>query len=142
MCNQTLAPRPIYGVQRKCEAMAGGKTFTTSNVVCLTQSQYLVAFRYVPEPAEVVDSWRFNVHSPLAPDVTITARLAPGNASILDYFFIPSAKGRRYIVISRALVMPSDVQQFDDPTFLQDFAKWRRGRRGVSALSCHEKIGS
>jgi hypothetical protein len=89
-----------------------------------------------------VDSWRFNVHSPLSPDVTIAARLAPGNASILDYFCIPSAKGRRYIVISRALVMPSDVQQFDDPTFLQDFAKWRRGRRGVSALSCHEKIGS
>jgi hypothetical protein len=128
VCNQTLAPRPIYGVQRKCEAMAGGKTFTTSNVVCLTQSQYLVAFRYVPEPAEVVDSWRFNVHSPLAPDVTITARLAPGNASILDYFFIPSAKGRRY---SGASVLPSDVQQFDDLTYLQDVAKWGRGRRRV-----------
>jgi hypothetical protein len=77
-----------------------------------------------------IDSWRFRVHSPLAPDVTIAGCLAPGNASILEYFCIPSAKGRSYVTISRATRLPCDVQQFDDLGFLQDFASWgRRARR-------------
>jgi DNA invertase Pin-like site-specific DNA recombinase len=82
-----------------------------------------------------IDSWRFRLRSPLKPDVTIAARLAPGNGSILDYFCIPPARGRTHITVSAELAAPRDVQRFDELGFLQDFAEWGRPRRRAGGLS-------
>ena len=80
------------------------------------------------------DSWRFHLRSSLMPDVTIAARLAPGNESVLDYFCIPSSKGREWITVSAQVPAPSDVQRFDDLDFLRAFAEWdRRARRECRA---------
>jgi hypothetical protein len=37
-------------------------------------------------------SWRFQLGSRFKPDVTVFARLAPGNETILDYFCVPRSK--------------------------------------------------
>jgi len=53
--------------------------------VCITRCRAFKRF----------NSWRFQLCSPWKPDVSIFARLAPGNETILDYFCIPAGKERR-----------------------------------------------
>jgi DNA invertase Pin-like site-specific DNA recombinase len=75
------------------------------------------------------NSWKFQLISPFTPDVSIFARLAPGNETILDYFCVPASKEKRtQLTVSPRTPTPRDVQQFDDLGFLQDFAKWRQPR--------------
>ena len=79
------------------------------------------------------NSWKFQLNSPWKPDVSIFARLAPGNETILDYCCVPASKAKRtQITISPQTPPPRDVQRFADLTFLQDFAQWGRRRRSVS----------
>jgi len=74
-----------------------------------------------------INSWRFQLCSPFEPDVTVFARLAPGNQTILDYFCVPrSTKNPSQITVSALTIATSDVEQFADLMFLQDFAEWRR----------------
>jgi hypothetical protein len=69
--------------------------------------------------------------SPLKPDVTILARLTPGNEAILDYLCFPTRKIEPCkVTLSSKLGPPRDIQQFSDLAFVQDFANWgRRSRR-------------
>jgi hypothetical protein len=53
--------------------------------VCITRCR---AFKHF-------NSWRLQLCSPWKPDVSIFARLAPGNETILDYFCVPASKERR-----------------------------------------------
>lgn len=89
--------------------------------ICVTRCRALKRF----------NSWRFQLCSPYKPDVSIFARLAPGNETILDYLCVPASKGKlAQITISPQTPPPRDVQQFEDLGFLQDFAEWgRRGRK-------------
>lgn len=76
------------------------------------------------------NSWRFQLSSPWTPDVSIFARLAPDNETILDYFCVPASKEKRVqITVSPLSPQPRDVQQFEDLGFLLDFARWGRGGR-------------
>jgi hypothetical protein len=81
------------------------------------------------------NSWRLQLYSPWKPDVSIFARLAPGNETILDYFCVPASKDKRAQITVSPQTSPSlDVQQFEDLGFLQDFARWgRRGRKRLTA---------
>jgi DNA invertase Pin-like site-specific DNA recombinase len=73
------------------------------------------------------NSWRFQLSSPWNPDVSIFARLAPGNEATLDYFCVPASKEKRVqITVSPQSPPPRDVQQFADLGFLRDLAKWGR----------------
>lgn len=77
-----------------------------------------------------VNRWRLQFGTPLKPDVTIFARLAPGNEAILDHLCVPTRKdhpGR--ITLSSQVRFPRDVQRFDGLDFLRDFAEWGRRRR-------------
>jgi DNA invertase Pin-like site-specific DNA recombinase len=89
--------------------------------VCITRCRAFKRF----------DSWRLQLCSPWTPDVSIFARLAPGNESILDYFCVPASKElRTQITVSPQTPPPRDVQRFNDLGFLQDFATWgQRGRK-------------
>jgi hypothetical protein len=60
-------------------------------------------------------------------DVSVFARLAPGNETILDYFCVPTSKDKRVqITVSPQTSPPRNAQQFDDLGFLRDFARWGR----------------
>jgi DNA invertase Pin-like site-specific DNA recombinase len=73
------------------------------------------------------NSWKLQLCSPWAPDVSIFARLTPGNEAILDYFCVPgSSEKRAQITVSPKTPPPHDIQQFTNLEFLQDLAKWRR----------------
>ena len=77
-----------------------------------------------------INSWKLQLATPFTPDVTVFARLAPGNETILDYFCVPRLKGNAVqITISSQTSPTSDVEQFTDLAFLQDFAQWGRRRR-------------
>jgi len=93
--------------------------------VCITRCRAFKRF----------DSWRLQLCSPWEPDVTIFARLAPGNETILDYYCVPASKKRRtQITLSPQTPPLCDVQRFTDLGYLQDFATWgRRGRKGLTA---------
>jgi hypothetical protein len=63
------------------------------------------------------------------PDITVAARLAPGNETVLDYYLFP----RIDVLAARLLLAPQngfviDVYRFDDLTFFLDLA--RRGSLG------------
>jgi DNA invertase Pin-like site-specific DNA recombinase len=76
------------------------------------------------------NSWRLQLCSPWKPDVSIFARLTPGNETILDYFCVPASRERRtQITVSPQTPPPPDVQRFDDLGFLQEFASWGRPGR-------------
>lgn len=73
------------------------------------------------------DSWRLQLCTPWKPDVSIFARLAPGNEAILDYFCVPASKEKRVqITVSPQSPTPRDIQQFADLGFLRDLARWGR----------------
>jgi len=77
-----------------------------------------------------IESWRLQLSSPYNPDVTIFARLAPGNETILDYFCVPQSNLRQ-ITVSSLTPATREVQRFTDLTFLRDFAAWgRRSKKG------------
>ena len=82
------------------------------------------------------NSWRLQLCSPWKPDVSIFARLAPGNETILDYFCVPASRERRaQITVSPRTPSQRDIQQFTDLDFLQDFADWGRPKRpGVRTI--------
>ena len=89
------------------------------------------------------NSWRLQLCTPWKPDVSIFARLAPGNETILDYFCVPTSKERRaQITLSPQSPMPRDIQQFTNLGFLEDFARWGRPRRSVSAFPAKRHHGS
>jgi len=74
-----------------------------------------------------IKSWRFQLSSPFKPDVTIFARLAPGNQTILDYFCVPRSKRNlAQITVSSPTPVTRDIDQFGDLTFLNDLAVWGR----------------
>jgi DNA invertase Pin-like site-specific DNA recombinase len=76
-----------------------------------------------------INSWRFQLCSPYEPDVTLFARLAPGNEAILDYFCVPrSRKKMAQITVSSQTPAKRDIEQFHDLTFLKDFAEWGKKR--------------
>jgi DNA invertase Pin-like site-specific DNA recombinase len=93
--------------------------------VCITRCRAFKRF----------NSWRLQLYSPWKPDVSVFARLAPGNETILDYFCVPASKEKRAQITVSPQTPPSrDVQQFEDLGFLQDFARWgRRGRKRLTA---------
>ena len=77
-----------------------------------------------------VNRWRLQFATPLKPDVTIFARLAPGNETILDYVCVATTKEQpRRITVSSQARLPPGIQRFDDDGFLRDFAEWGRPRR-------------
>ena len=85
-----------------------------------------------------INSWKLQLNSPLKPDVTVFARLAPGNETILDYFCVPQSRRKLTQITVSPLTPPTrDVEQFTDLAFLKDFAQWgrrlRTPRRKVSA---------
>lgn len=85
--------------------------------VCITRCRAFKRF----------NSWRLQLCSPWEPDVSIFARLAPGNKAILDYFCVPATKEKRVqITVSPKTPPPRDIQQFAHLEFLRDLAKWRR----------------
>ncbi len=74
-----------------------------------------------------INSWRLPLISPYKPDVTIFARLAPGNETILDYYCAPSTKkDLSQITISSQTPATRDIEQFSNLAFLKDFAEWGR----------------
>jgi hypothetical protein len=76
-----------------------------------------------------INSWRLQLGTPWNPDVTILARLAPGNDKILDYFCVPASKRViSQITISPATPPTDEVEQFENLDFLQDLAEWGRRR--------------
>jgi len=84
------------------------------------------------------NSWKFQLISPWTPDVSIFARLAPGNETILDYFCVPASKEKRtQITVSPKTPPTCDVQQFEDLDFLQDLARWGQSKRRASSPPCH-----
>ena len=77
-----------------------------------------------------VNRWRLYFPKTLKPDVSIFARLAPGNEEILDYFCLPTRKNQPgRITVSSLTCPPRDVQHFENLGFLSDFAEWGRRRR-------------
>ena len=69
-----------------------------------------------------INSWRFQLCSPFNADVTVFARLAPGNEAILDNFCVPQTRKLRQFNVSSQTPIPRYVQRFSDLTFLQDLA--------------------
>ena|ERR1035438_3923575 len=75
-------------------------------------------------------SWKFQFHSRFKSDVTICARLAPGNTTILDYFCIPKSPEMPWqITVSTLTPPPPGVDRFSDLAFLRDLARWGRRPR-------------
>ena len=70
--------------------------------------------------------WLLRLKTSLAPDITIVARLRPGNQSILDYYLLPGvdAPAERFHVgpVNR---FPADVYRFDDLSFFFSLANRR-----------------
>jgi len=74
--------------------------------------------------------WKLQVRTPYKPDVTIFARLAAGNETILDYLCVPTRKEQEgQITVSSTTHYPRDIQRFEHLDFLRDFAEWGRGRK-------------
>ena len=72
-----------------------------------------------------INSWRFQLCSPYEPDVTVFARLSPGNETILDFFCVPrSRKKMAQITVSSQTPAKRGIEHFHDLTFLKDFAEW------------------
>ena len=69
------------------------------------------------------DRWLLRpLHSPLRPDISVFARLAPGNETILDYFyFARSAHHPTQLTIASVNCAAIDSHRFKDLTFLKDF---------------------
>jgi len=94
-----------------------------------------------------VNRWRLQFPKPLKPDVTIFARLAPGNKEILDYLCVPTRKKQpSRITVSSLDSPPRDVQHFENLVFLWDFAEWGqataneiRGTKRRRSLNSHRK---
>jgi DNA invertase Pin-like site-specific DNA recombinase len=81
-----------------------------------------------------INSWRFQLCSPVQADVTVLARLAPGNERILDYFCVPRRKKHlARITVSSLTPVTQDMEQFADLTFLKDLAEWGRKVGKVTA---------
>ena len=76
------------------------------------------------------NSWKFQFHSRFKSDVTVCARLAPGNTTILDYFCFPQSPQMPWqITISTLTPPPPGVDRFSDLAFLRDLAQWGRRPR-------------
>jgi DNA invertase Pin-like site-specific DNA recombinase len=64
-----------------------------------------VSLRVIVSPCRArkrFQRWKLNLYSPLEPDLTVIARLAPGNDAILDYYCIPwSARSPKQFAIGR-----------------------------------------
>src|SRR5260370_3708837 len=78
-------------------------------------------------------SWKLHLHSPLKPDFTLIARLAPENKKILDYFYLPWTQQNPAQVPVR-LVNNSviDIHRFTELTFLKDVARAGQIKFGAS----------
>ena len=75
-------------------------------------------------------SWKCLFHSPFKSDVTVCARLAPGNATILDHLCVPQSPGMPWqITVSTLTPPPPGVDPFSDLSFLKDLALWGRRPR-------------
>jgi hypothetical protein len=83
-----------------------------------------------------IKSWRFQLSSPFKPDVTVFARLAPGNETILDYCCVPRSKRNlAQITVSSLTPLTRDIELFADLAFLKDLAEWgRRSRKQPSSM--------
>jgi DNA invertase Pin-like site-specific DNA recombinase len=66
-------------------------------------------------------SWKLHLHSPLKPEVTLIARLAPGNKGILDYFYMPwSERNPTQMTVRQVNSTAIDVHRFSELTFLKE----------------------
>lgn len=90
-------------------------------------ASFILAQCREPRPGEF--RWLLRLEQSLMPDITVAARLAPGNETVLDYYLFP----RIDVLAARLLLAPQngfviDVYRFDDLTFFLDLA--RRGSLG------------
>jgi len=69
------------------------------------------------------DRWKLRLYSPVKPDVTLIARLAPDNEAIFDYLYVPwRDNGLAQITLGLDNVDAIGAQRFSDFAFLNDFA--------------------
>jgi hypothetical protein len=69
------------------------------------------------------DRWKLHLHSPLKPDVTLIARLASENKSILDYLYVPgSERAALEITVGQIISGAFKCHRHTDLTFLKDIA--------------------
>jgi hypothetical protein len=71
--------------------------------------------------------WIVRFDAALTPDVTIAARLAPGNEAILDYYLLPSlAEIGAHVRLNEENPLPLEVYRFDDLEFFAQVARRTR----------------
>jgi DNA invertase Pin-like site-specific DNA recombinase len=71
-------------------------------------------------PCKRFDRWKLHLYSPLKPDFTLIARLAPENKAILDYFYFPwREEAPRQITVGRVKASAFNARRFNDLTFLK-----------------------
>jgi DNA invertase Pin-like site-specific DNA recombinase len=71
--------------------------------------------------------WVVRFDTGLAPDITIAARLAPGNESILDYYLLPSlAELGSQLRLREENPLPLEVYRFRDLDFFSEIARRTR----------------
>ena len=68
--------------------------------------------------------WQFRLDRALRPDITIAARMVPGNESVLDYYLLPELDFSDELIdltVENSFLL--DVYQFKDLSFLMDLAR-------------------
>jgi hypothetical protein len=69
------------------------------------------------------DRWKLRLYSPVKPDVTLIARLASDNETILDYLSVPwRDEGLAQITLGLDNIDAIGAQRFSDFAFLNDLA--------------------
>src|SRR5262249_300237 len=77
--------------------------------------------------------WRLRLYSPTDPDITLIARLAPGNEDYLDYFSIPrrAIRGLNLITLRPGGESIFGLYRFQDLAFLKRLGRRRRKSRAT-----------
>jgi DNA invertase Pin-like site-specific DNA recombinase len=110
-------------------AAAGASVRTSAQNGLLTVNEEFTADLVLGRCREVSPGnyrWLLRLDTSLAPDITIAARLAPGNASILDYYLLPSIDA----LAERLRLAPQngfllDVYRFEDLSFFFNLTRRR-----------------
>ena len=70
--------------------------------------------------------WLIRLNASLLPDVTVAARLNPGNASVLDYYLLPNLDHlSKKLALREQNPFSLDVYRFDDLEFFMSLARKR-----------------
>jgi hypothetical protein len=68
--------------------------------------------------------WVVRLDTPLRPDITIAARLAPGNDGVLDYYIVPKiAEAGTLIRFAAHNPLCLEVFRFDDLSYFATIAR-------------------